>query len=165
VAGGETDFPKPTANHHLHGERPDRKRDATSFEFFASLFADDCAILFESHRDMVIGMDYMYKYFLKFGLEIHLDRGTAKSKTEAMFFPKPRCDDSTTPPHELISPYFISAAIASSHHAEIAVLSPTVPVIEVCPQLEVINARAGRKAIRIISYSLLLRSWRLLTYF
>ena len=46
---------------------------------------------------MVKGMDYMYSHFLKFGLEIHLGRGTAKSKTEAMFFPKPRCDDGSTP--------------------------------------------------------------------
>ena len=53
-------FRTSTANHHLHGERSDRKRDATSFEFFASLFADDCAVLFESHNDIVIGMDYMY---------------------------------------------------------------------------------------------------------
>ena len=47
--------------------------------------------------DMVKGMNYMYSHFLKFGLEIHLGRGTAKSKTEAMFFPKPRCDDGSTP--------------------------------------------------------------------
>jgi hypothetical protein len=60
-------FRTSTANHHLHGERSDRKREATSFEFFAFLFADDCAVLFESHKDMVIGMDYMYKHFLKFG--------------------------------------------------------------------------------------------------
>ena len=97
-----------TANHHLHGERSDRKREATSFEFFASLFADDCAVLFESHKDMVIGMDYMYQHFLKFGLEIHLGRGTAKSKTEAMFFPKPRCDDGTTPPNFPCADGFIS---------------------------------------------------------
>ena len=101
-------FRTSTANHHLHGERSDRKRDATSFEFFASLFADDCAVLFESHSDMVIGMDYMYKHFLKFGLEIHLGRGTAKSKTEAMFFPKPRCDDGTTPPNFPCADGFIS---------------------------------------------------------
>ena len=101
-------FRTSTANHHLHGERSDRKREATSFEFFASLFADDCAVLFESHKDMVIGIDYMYKHFLKFGLEIHLGRGTAKSKTEAMFFPKPRCDDGTTPPNFPCADGFIS---------------------------------------------------------
>ena len=101
-------FRTSTDNHHLHGERSDRKRKATSFEFFASLFADDCAVLFESHKDMVIGMDYMYQHFLKFGLEIHLGRGTAKSKTEAMFFPKPRCDDGTTPPNFPCADGFIS---------------------------------------------------------
>ena len=101
-------FRTSTDDHHLHGERSDRKRKATSFEFFASLFADDCAVLFESHEDMVIGMDYMYQHFLKFGLEIHLGRGTVKSKTEAMFFPKPRCDDGTTPPNFLCADGFIS---------------------------------------------------------
>ena len=50
-------FRTSTANHHLHGERSDRKRDATSFEFFASLFADDCTVLFESPSDMVTGLD------------------------------------------------------------------------------------------------------------
>ena len=98
----EWPVPKPvfctsTENHRLHGERADRKRGARPFELFASLFADDCAVLFESHDDMVKGMNYMYHHFLKFGLEIHLGRGTAKSKTEAMFFPKPRCDDGSTP--------------------------------------------------------------------
>ena len=66
-------FRTSTDNHHLHGERSDRKRKATSFEFFASL-----------------------------------GRGTAKSKTEAMFFPKPRCDDGTTPPNFPCADGFIS---------------------------------------------------------
>ena len=109
----EWPVPKPmfctsTENHHLHGERADRKRGARSFELFASLFADDCAVLFNSHEDMVKGMDYMYRHFLKFGLEIHLGRGTAKSKTEAMFFPKPRCDDGSTLPNFPCADGFIS---------------------------------------------------------
>ena len=95
-------------NHHLHGERADRKRGASSFEFFASLFADDCAVLFESHDDMVAGMDYLYKHFMRFGLEIHLDRGSTASKTEAMFFPRPRCDDGSTPPNFNCADGFIS---------------------------------------------------------
>ena len=109
----EWPVPKPTfctsrANHVLHGERPDRKRDAYRFEFFASLFADDCAVLFDTHDDMRVGMDYMYKHFLKFGLKIHLGRGTTASKTEAMFFPKPRCDDGTTKPNFNVADGFIS---------------------------------------------------------
>jgi exonuclease III len=95
-------------NHHLHGERADRKRGASSFEFFASLFADDCAVLFESHDDMVVGMEYLYKHFMRFGLEIHLGRGSTASKTEAMFFPKPRCDDGSTPPNFSCADGFIS---------------------------------------------------------
>ena len=101
-------------NHHLHGERADRKRGASSFEFFASLFADDCAVLFESHDDMVVGMDYLYKHFMRFGLEIHLGRGSTASKTEAMFFPKPRCDDGSTPPNFNCADGFISYTRMSS---------------------------------------------------
>ena len=96
------------ANHSLHGERSDRKRDAYSFEFFASLFADDCAVLFESHDDMQKGMDYMYNHFLKFGLQIHLGRDGARSKTEAMFFPKPRSDDGSIRPDFAVADGFIS---------------------------------------------------------
>ena len=51
------------------GEKWNRKRGATSFELWASLFADDCA---------------------DFGLEMHVGRGSTASKTEAMFCPRPR---------------------------------------------------------------------------
>ena len=96
------------ANHVLHGERSDRKRDAYPFEFFASLFADDCAVLFDNLEDMKTGMEYMYAHFLKFGLHIHLGRGNTPSKTEAMFFPMARCDDGSTPPNFNVADGFIS---------------------------------------------------------
>ena len=41
-------------------------------------------------------------------MKIHLGRGTTASKTEAMFFPKPRCDDGTTKPNFNVADGFIS---------------------------------------------------------
>ena len=74
----------------MHGERSDRKRGALPFDLFSSLFADDCAVLFESRQDMIVGTDYMIQHLKRFGLTIHVGRGATASKTEAMYFPPPR---------------------------------------------------------------------------
>ena len=74
----------------MTGETPTRKHGALSFEMFASLFADDCAALFETRDDMVVGIDYMIKHLKRFGLLVHVGRGATASKTEAMYFPPPR---------------------------------------------------------------------------
>ena len=37
------------------GERASRVRDACSFELWTSLFADDCALLFQSRDDLIRG--------------------------------------------------------------------------------------------------------------
>ena len=73
-----------------HGRKIDYEHKTTfTFELWASLFADDCAVLFESRRDMIEGMEYLYKHLRKFGLHMHLGRNGQASKTEAMFFPRP----------------------------------------------------------------------------
>ena len=54
------------------------------------LFADDCAVVFENRNDMEVGMTYMIKHLSRFGLMVHVGRGTTSSKTECMFFPRPR---------------------------------------------------------------------------
>jgi hypothetical protein len=72
------------------GERWDRKRGATSFEFWASLFADDCAVLFNSRAELITGTQHLFDHLRGFGLEMHVGRGTTASKTEAMYCPKPR---------------------------------------------------------------------------
>jgi hypothetical protein len=66
------------------------RKDMTIFALWASLFADDCATLFESRADMIAGENCLYKHFLRFGLHIHIGRGGAAyitSKTEAMYCP------------------------------------------------------------------------------
>merc|ERR1719181_48590 len=40
--------------------------------------------------DMEVGMTYMIKHLSRFGLMVHVGRGTTSSKTECMFFPRPR---------------------------------------------------------------------------
>ena len=72
------------------GECSFRKRDVSSFHFWASLFADDCALIFETREDLIAGTDAIYAHLRKFGLNMHVGRGDMASKTEAMFFPKAR---------------------------------------------------------------------------
>ena len=59
----------------------------TSFELFASLFAGDFAIFFETREDMVTGTSYLFSHLRKFGLKMHVGSGTTASKTEAMYYP------------------------------------------------------------------------------
>ena len=59
----------------------------TSFELFVSLYADDCAIFFETREDMVTGISYLFSHLRKFGLKMHVRAGTTASKTEAMYYP------------------------------------------------------------------------------
>ena len=72
------------------GERPTRKRGGTVFELFASLFADDCALFFETRADMVTGTSYLFNHLRKFGLKMHIGSGATASKTEAMYYPPTR---------------------------------------------------------------------------
>ena len=44
----------------------------------------------ENRSDMEVGMTYMIKHLSRFGLMVHVGRGTTSSKTECMFFPRPR---------------------------------------------------------------------------
>lgn len=54
------------------------------------MFADDCALLFETREDMVEGSTYLFKHLERFGLHMHVGRGATASKTEAVYFPPPR---------------------------------------------------------------------------
>ena len=75
-----------------NGENHSRKHEhktTFTFQLWSSLFADDCAVLFESRDDMVVGMNYLFKHLRKFGLHMHVGRNGQASKTEAMFFPRP----------------------------------------------------------------------------
>jgi len=74
----------------ITGERTSRVRDASSFELWTSLFADDCVLLFQSRDELIRGSSHIFAHLQKFGLCMHVGRGDAASKTEAMYFPPPR---------------------------------------------------------------------------
>jgi hypothetical protein len=68
------------------GEDPKRKRGATTFELWASMFAGDCALFFRTRQDFELGTQRVYGHLKRFGLQIHVGRGAEALKTEAMFF-------------------------------------------------------------------------------
>ncbi len=67
------------------GEKWNRKRGATSsFELWASLFADDCAVFFNSREELVIGN--LFTHLRIFGLEMHVGReGRQRQKKKPCF--------------------------------------------------------------------------------
>jgi hypothetical protein len=72
------------------GKNPNRKRDVTPFELWASLLAGDCVLLFNSRDDLVTGSNQIFAHLRKFGLQMHVGRGATASKTEAVYLPPPR---------------------------------------------------------------------------
>ena len=70
--------PKPTfytrKNGVVSGENWKRKREddnwrtITFFELWASLFADDCDLLFETRADLITGSNYIFDLLTRFGL-------------------------------------------------------------------------------------------------
>jgi hypothetical protein len=54
------------------------------------VYADDCAILFESHAGLVIGTSYLFNHLRRFGPLMYVGNRDTASKSEAMFFPDPR---------------------------------------------------------------------------
>jgi len=57
------------------GEKPTRVHDALPFELWTSLFADDCALLFNSREDLIGGSNHIFSHLRKFGLLMHVGRG------------------------------------------------------------------------------------------
>ena len=66
------------------GEKPAWVRDALPFELWTSLFADDCALLFNSREDLIRSSNHIFSHLRKFGLLMHVGRGGTASKIEAM---------------------------------------------------------------------------------
>ena len=65
------------------------KRRARAFQVWHSLFADDAACFFETRADLVEGSNFLCQHLRKFGLQMHVGRGSTPSKSEAMFLPRP----------------------------------------------------------------------------
>lgn len=83
--------------------------EGTAFDFWASLYADDAGMVFESREEMQLGARLLKSHLARFALEMHCGQVGAdgqiktKSKTEAVYFPPhPLCsptDDDIAPLH------------------------------------------------------------------
>jgi hypothetical protein len=69
------------------GGNSNRERNATHFELWASFFAGDCAILFNSRDNHIMGSNHIFSDLIKFGLQMLFGLGATAPKTEAMDFP------------------------------------------------------------------------------
>ena len=72
------------------------KQRSNHFDFWHSLFADDCGLLFASRKNLIDGTEQIYKHLAKFGLQMHVGRGNTRSKTEAMCIPSKAHPDGDT---------------------------------------------------------------------
>ena len=61
----------------------------TRFHLFCMLYVDDGAFTFVSRRELERGAKLIFQQFQKFGLEMHIGRGSKSSKTECIYFPEP----------------------------------------------------------------------------
>jgi hypothetical protein len=62
----------------------------TAYEILQCLYVDDGAFPFGSREDLTQGMNLIFHHFGRFGLEMHIGRGTSTLKTECVFFPPPQ---------------------------------------------------------------------------
>ena len=73
----------------LTGQAPKTFKEVTSPELFSVLYVDNGDFPFENREQMTNGVQLISDYFKRFGLEMHIGRGTKISKTECVFFPPP----------------------------------------------------------------------------
>jgi len=65
-------------------------KNLTAYEILQWLYVVDDAFLFGTRDDLQRGMNLIYHHFGRFGMEMHIGRGTSMSKTECIFFPPPQ---------------------------------------------------------------------------
>ena len=61
-----------------------------AYKILQCLYVDDIGIPFGTRKDLQQGMELIFHHFARFGLEMHIGRGTTTSKTECVFFPPPQ---------------------------------------------------------------------------
>ena len=67
-----------------------KSKKLSSYEILQCLYVDDGAFPFGTREDLQRGMELIYHHFARFGLEMHIGRGSSESKTECVFFPPPQ---------------------------------------------------------------------------
>ncbi len=61
----------------------------TVYEILQCLYVNNGAFPFGTRDDLMKGMELIYHHFSRFGMKMHIGRGTSQSKTECIFFPPP----------------------------------------------------------------------------
>jgi hypothetical protein len=71
----------------------------TAYEIFQLLYVNDSAFPFPTWSDLIKGLALVHSHLARFGLEVHIGRGSESSKTECVFFPPPQFfNDKLNPP-------------------------------------------------------------------
>ncbi len=65
-------------------------KNLSAYKVFQCLYVDNVALPFYTRESLSRGMNLVYKHFVHFGLEMHIERNGGKSKTECIFFPHPQ---------------------------------------------------------------------------
>ena len=62
-------------------------RKLTAYEIYQLLYVDDGAFPFPTRDALIKGLALIHSHLARFGLEVHIGRNGAPSKTECVFFP------------------------------------------------------------------------------
>jgi hypothetical protein len=65
----------------------------TAYEIYQLLYVDDGAFPFSTREALIKGLALVHSHLTRFGLEVHIGRNGAPSKTECVFFPPPQFFD------------------------------------------------------------------------
>ena len=72
-----------------HTPRIYTSRKLTAYEIYQLLYVDDGAFPFATRDALIKGLTLVHSHLARFGLEVHIGRDGAPSKTECVFFPPP----------------------------------------------------------------------------
>jgi len=67
-----------------------RSKKLARYEILQCLYVDDGAFPFGTKEDLQRGMELVCRHFARFGMEMHIGRGSSESKTKCVFFPPPQ---------------------------------------------------------------------------
>jgi hypothetical protein len=89
----EADFADGKGAIKSHNARQYMSRALSAFEILQCLYVNDGAFIFSTRSELEKGLDMIFCHFAKFGLEMHIERGDTKSKTECVLFTPPQFFD------------------------------------------------------------------------
>jgi hypothetical protein len=67
-----------------------RSKKLAKYEILQCLYVDDGAFPFGTREDLQRGMELVYRHFARFGMKMHIGRGSLELKTECVFSPPPQ---------------------------------------------------------------------------